>query len=103
MAQPAVKQKTETFRKGSTLPESRPLHRAGPVQKAAVHETAPTHKIRPVHETRTFHALVQVTRIEEWSVEAGSAEEARELLQNGDGHRSHVGECVHLEIDKLLD
>ena len=98
MAQPAAKQKTETFRKGSTLPESRPLHRAGPVQKAAA-----VHKARPVHKTRTFHALVQVTRIEEWSVEAGSTEEARELLQNGDGHRSHVGECVHFEIDKLID
>jgi hypothetical protein len=98
MAQPAVKQKTETFRQGGTLAESRPLRRAGPVHKvAAVHNT------RPVQKTRTFHALVQVTRLEEWSVEAGSAEEARDLLQNGDGHRSHGGECVHFEIDKLLD
>jgi hypothetical protein len=55
------------------------------------------------HENKTFHALVQVTRVEEWSVEAGSAEEARALLQNGGGQRSGVGECVSLEIDKLID
>ena len=52
---------------------------------------------------RTFHAVVQVTRLEEWRVEAGSAEEARALLQNGDGHRLHVGECVNFEIEKLFD
>jgi hypothetical protein len=61
--------------------------------------------VRPLThgQRRTFHATVQVRRIEEWFVEARSAEEARALLENGGGHRGHVGECVHFEIDKLHD
>jgi hypothetical protein len=50
-----------------------------------------------------LHATVQVTRIEEWFVDAQSAEEARALLENGGGHRGQVGECVRFEIDKLDD
>jgi len=50
---------------------------------------------------RTFHATVQVTRIEEWFVEAHSADEARALLENGAGHRVQIGECVYFQIDKL--
>jgi hypothetical protein len=52
---------------------------------------------------KIFHATVQVTRIEEWFVEAETADEARALLQGGDGQRSRVGECVHFEIEKLID
>jgi hypothetical protein len=51
--------------------------------------------------TRLFHAIAHVTRIEEWCVEADSAEEARELLEAGAGHRCHIGERLNLEIDRL--
>jgi hypothetical protein len=50
---------------------------------------------------KTFHATVHVTRVEEWFVEAESAEEARELLTAGEGHRSHVGECLNLDIERV--
>jgi hypothetical protein len=36
---------------------------------------------------RTFHAIVHVTRLEEWCVEAETAEEARKLLAAGAGYR----------------
>jgi hypothetical protein len=52
---------------------------------------------------KTFYATVHVTRVEEWCVEAESAEEARELLASGGGHRSHIGDCVHLEIERVED
>ena len=52
---------------------------------------------------KMFHSTVQVTRVEEWCVEAETAEEARELLASGFGHRTHIGECVHLEIDRIQD
>jgi hypothetical protein len=51
--------------------------------------------------TRLFHAIAHVTRIEEWCVEADSAEEARELLEAGAGHRCHIGERLNLEIDRV--
>jgi hypothetical protein len=54
-------------------------------------------------KTRVFHATVQVTRTEEWFVEAETAEEARTLIESGGGHRSQVGECAHFEISKLSD
>ena len=38
-------------------------------------------------QLKTFHATMHVTRVEEWFVEAETAEEARELLLSGDGHR----------------
>jgi hypothetical protein len=38
-------------------------------------------KFKPVF--KTYHAIVQVTRIEQWCVEAQSVEEARELLAAG--------------------
>ena len=50
---------------------------------------------------KLFHATVHVTRVEEWSVEAESAEAARELLAAGAGHRNHIGECVNLEIERV--
>jgi hypothetical protein len=52
---------------------------------------------------KTFYATVHVTRVQEWCVEAESAEEARELLASGGGHRSHIGDCVHLEIERVED
>jgi hypothetical protein len=50
---------------------------------------------------KTFHATVHVTRVEEWFVEAETAEEARQRLAAGEGHRSHVGDCVDLEIERV--
>jgi hypothetical protein len=58
-----------------------------------------TFKQKP--KLKTFHATVHVTRVEEWFVEAESAEEARELLTAGGGHRSHVGECLNLDIERV--
>ena len=52
---------------------------------------------------KTYHATVQVTRVEQWCVEAQSAEEARELLAAGAGYRCEIGECVHLEVERVED
>ena len=54
-------------------------------------------------KTRLFHARMLVTRVEEWCVEAETAEEARALLVSGAGHRSAPGESVHIELESLLD
>jgi hypothetical protein len=50
-----------------------------------------------------WHATMLVTRTEEWCVEAETAEEARRLLEAGDGHTCHVGHCVHVELRDLID
>jgi hypothetical protein len=50
---------------------------------------------------RMFHAAVLVTRMEEWCVEAQSAEQARELLEAGHGHRCTVGDCLQAEIEGI--
>lgn len=52
---------------------------------------------------KTFHATVNVTRAEEWCVEAESAEEARQLLASGVGHRCHLGDCLNLEVESIED
>jgi hypothetical protein len=52
---------------------------------------------------RLFHARMVVTRIEEWCVEAETAEEARALLASGAGHRCTPGESVQMEFESLLD
>jgi hypothetical protein len=44
-----------------------------------------------------------VTRVEEWCVEAETAEQARALLAAGIGHRCTPGESIQVEIDGLLD
>jgi hypothetical protein len=54
-------------------------------------------------KTKLFHAKMLVTRLEEWCVEAASAEEARGLLANGAGHRCSPGESVQAELDQLFD
>jgi hypothetical protein len=58
-------------------------------------------KLKPVF--KTYHATVQVTRIEQWCVEAQSAEEARELLAAGAGYRCEIGECLNLEVERVED
>jgi hypothetical protein len=57
----------------------------------------------PQPEQRLFHARMLVTRLEEWCVEAQTAEEARVLLASGKGHRCSPGESVQVELDSLLD
>jgi hypothetical protein len=51
---------------------------------------------------KIFHAMMVVTRAEEWWVEADSLEEAEALLAAGKGHRHAVGELVHVEVDAVL-
>jgi hypothetical protein len=50
-----------------------------------------------------FHATMHVTRVEEWCVEAETAEEARALLASGAGHRCHIGDCLHAEVNSVLN
>jgi hypothetical protein len=50
---------------------------------------------------KTFHATMLVTRIEQWCVEAESAEEARELLVAGEGYRCHLGDCMQVEVESV--
>jgi hypothetical protein len=52
-------------------------------------------------ERKTYHATMLVTRAEEWCVEAESAEEARELLAQGLGHRCHLGERLQFEVETV--
>ena len=42
-----------------------------------------------------------VTGSEEWCVEAETVDEARALLAAGQGYRCHIGDRVHLEVEKL--
>ena len=71
-------------------------------------ETEPQPKEAPAlraapQPARPFHARMLVTRVEEWCVEAETAEQARALLVSGAGHRSTPGESVHIELESLLD
>lgn len=50
---------------------------------------------------KTFHATMIVTRTEEWCVDAETPEEARALLAAGAGHRCTLGDCLHVELDRL--
>jgi hypothetical protein len=52
---------------------------------------------------KTFHATMLVTRTEEWCVDAETAEEARELLAAGQGHRCHISDRVNSELDCMQD
>jgi hypothetical protein len=57
--------------------------------------------LKPNPKRKIFHATLHVTRVEEWSVEAESVEEARQLLNDGQGERSHVGQCIHCEVASI--
>jgi hypothetical protein len=57
--------------------------------------------LKPDRKRRIFHATLHVTRVEEWSIEAENVEEARRLLNDGQGERSHVGHCIHCEIASI--
>ncbi len=52
---------------------------------------------------KTYHATMLVTRLEEWCVDASSAREAEALLAAGEGHRCHLGEVAHIELERMLD
>lgn len=52
---------------------------------------------------KTFYASVQVTRVEDWCVEAETAEEARALLADGRGERRRIGDCLYLEVQDLSE
>jgi len=70
---------------------------------ALARKFAPETEPSPAHRRKIFHASVLVTRIEEWFVEADSAEEARALFAAGEGHRATSGERVHLEVERLFE
>ena len=52
---------------------------------------------------KTFHATLAVTRMEEWCVEAETADEARKLLAAGEGHRCNIGDCLHVQVERVED
>ena len=52
---------------------------------------------------KTFYASLHVTRLEDWCVEAETAEEARALLAQGQGERTRLGDCVYVEIQDLSE
>lgn len=51
---------------------------------------------------QTYHATMLVTRAEEWCVEAATAEQARALLEQGEGHRCAAGDVFAVELGDLL-
>ena len=54
-------------------------------------------------DRRTFYATLLVTRMEQWSIEAATADEARELLSSGAGDRYGAGERVHVEVEQISE
>ena len=50
---------------------------------------------------KIFHATMHETRIEEWFVEADTAEEAKRLLEMGEGEGAHLGDCVQVEFTEI--
>jgi len=53
--------------------------------------------------SKIFHATMLVTRAEEWWIEAATADEAQALLAAGAGHRTGLGERVHVEVEAVLE
>jgi hypothetical protein len=49
-----------------------------------------------------YYATMLVTRTEEWCVEATSPEEARALLEAGQGHRCSPGEICCVELGEIV-
>jgi hypothetical protein len=58
---------------------------------------------RQKKKRKTFHASVQVTRIEDWCVEAESEAEARALLASGAGERRGIGDRVYVEVQNCSE
>lgn len=57
----------------------------------------------PPSKKKMFHATMLVTRVEEWCVEAETAEEARQLLAAGQGHACQIGDCVFVDVEQFED
>jgi len=60
----------------------------------------PRTAVRPCK--RLYHAIMQVTRVEEWCVEAASPEAAKRLLESGEGHRCQLGDRVNCELQEII-
>lgn len=58
-------------------------------------------KTRLRKRAKTFYASLQVTRVEDWCIEAETAEQARTLLAQGEGERLRLGDCVHVEVQTV--
>ena len=65
--------------------------------------SAVAQKQRPQQRLKTFHASLLVTRLEQWWVEAETAEEAQALLASGEGHHAALGERVDVELKGMLE
>ncbi|MGD0315261.1 MAG: hypothetical protein ABSB37_04800 [Xanthobacteraceae bacterium] len=65
--------------------------------------SAVARKLEPKPRLKTFHASLLVTRLEQWWVEAETAEEAQALLASGQGHHCELGERVYVELESMLD
>jgi hypothetical protein len=39
--------------------------------------------------------------MEQWRVDAETAEEARELLAAGHGYRCEIGDCINIEVEQV--
>src|SRR5262249_20249384 len=82
-----------------------------PAARIRIHPTGDSSGSRPMAVValkqkptlKTFHATVHVTRVEQWCVEAETAEEVRELLAAGAGHRCEIGDCVNVEVGHVED
>jgi hypothetical protein len=48
-----------------------------------------------------FHATAHVTRMEQWCVDAETADEARKLLAAGHGYRCEIGDCVNIDVEEV--
>ena len=59
-------------------------------------------KTRNPNKAQLFHATMLVTRMEEWCVEAASAEEAKTRFARGEGHRCTSGEIYSVEPGEIL-
>jgi hypothetical protein len=60
-------------------------------------------KPRPTPIRKTFHATLLVTRVEQWRIEAETADQARALLAAGEGHHDALGERIHVELEAMLE
>ena len=52
---------------------------------------------------KMFHPTMLLTRLEEWCVEAETAEQARELLASGEGQACHNGDCTYVDVERFDD
>jgi hypothetical protein len=58
---------------------------------------------RAKKKLQTFHAMMMVTRMEEWCVDAKNVEEAKMLLAAGEGHRCSWGDAIQVDLTRLFE